>query len=201
MEATTHYSIIKLFNAIHPLSEVSKNFLKSKIKVERYKKKVVLTQMGAVTRQLYFIRKGMIKSYTLNNNNKNVLWVTYDNEPAVAISSFFYQLPSQEILECVEDTIVESIDYETLQYMIENFPDINKIYHHFILDFFVKTDAKIRLLKIPNSRERFEEFIRLNQHHYKDYIKRIPKHILASVLNMRPETLSRIITETGNNLI
>jgi len=129
MDATTHYSIIKLFNAIHPLSEDSKNFLKSKIKVERYKKKVVLTQMGAVTRQLYFIRKGMIKSYTLNNHNKNVLWVTYDNEPAVAISSFFYQLPSQEILECVEDTIVESIDYETLQYMIENFPDINKINH------------------------------------------------------------------------
>ena len=101
----------------------------------------------------------------------------------------------------MEDTIVESIDYETLQYMIENFPDINKIYHHFILDFFVKTDAKIRLLKIPNSRERFEEFIRLNQHHCKDYIRRIPKHILASLLNMRPETLSRIITETKNNLI
>ena len=77
----------------------------------------------------------MVKSYNRYNNKEVVAWVTYDQEPAVAVSSFFKQTPSHEILECVEDTIVERIDYKALQEMIQLYPDLNAIYHHFILDF------------------------------------------------------------------
>jgi len=114
MNSLNQYTTVRIFKTIHPLSDKSTLGLTSKINVEHYKKGAVLTDIGEVASSLYFIRKGMVKSYNRYNNKEVVAWVTYDQEPVVAVSSFFKQTPSHEILEYVEDTIVERIDYKAI---------------------------------------------------------------------------------------
>lgn len=65
--------------------------------------------------------------------------------------------------------------------------------HNFIIEKQLSNfELRVFMSRIPNSRDRYDYYLE----HYPDgYIERIPKKVFASLLAVRPETLSRIVAE------
>lgn len=183
---------INFFESIHPISEEAKDFLRKNIQLRQYKKGDSIVKEGEVMDDLMLIREGMIRSYLNYRQNEVTTWVNWEGELVTSVSSFFDKSPSLKSLDCIESTIVEVMNYEQFRELIESFPEMQKI-HNFIIEKQLSNfELRVFMSRIPNSRDRYDYFL---QHYPDEYIERIPKKVFASLLAIRPETLSRIVAE------
>jgi hypothetical protein len=56
--------------------------------------------------------------------------------------------------------------------------------------YYLSSEFRSFMARIPNARDRFEYFKSFT---HQEILNRLPKKYLASLLNIRPETLSRLV--------
>ena len=102
--------------------------------------------------------------------------------------SFHYRTPSNAVLETIEPTVLFSISYDSLQQLYEQFPKAERLGRLLISDLFVKTDDRFFNQLMQNTRERFLDYVRTHP----QMLQRVPQKYIASFLNIKPETFSRL---------
>lgn len=189
---TTKYNnffSIVLLNSILPLSKSLNKFLSHNLKSSYYKKGEFIIRNGEVCDRLHIIRKGLVRGYFNYENNEITTWVSVDNEMATSISGFFKKKPALENIECLEDTYTESISHHDLQFALQNFKDMEHLYRILMEHYYLHAEYRAFLVRIPKAKDRYAYFL---QNNHQEIVKRLSKKHLASLLNIRPETLSRI---------
>ena len=186
-----HLFTIVLLNAIHPLSKSLNSFLSHALKTSYFKKGDFIIKNGEVCDRLHLIRKGLVRGYFNYENTEITTWVSVDNEMVTSISGFFKKTPARENIECLEDTYTESISHHDLHFTLENFKEMELLYRILMQQYYQNAECRAFMVRIPTAKGRYEHFLQTN---YTEIIKRLPKKYLASLLNMRPETLSRLET-------
>lgn len=179
-------------NKILPLPKNAMEEFNSLIDVNIHAKNEIVLKKGAVSDKLYYIRSGLLHSSIIVNGKKLSNWVNWEGDVAISIASFFNQSPSKEQIDCLEDTILESITYKNLQYIVEKYSELRIIYTHFLENYLSRTDHRVIIARIPNSVDRLNYFLK---YYDREFFNRVPKGILASILNIRPETLSRLLAK------
>jgi CRP-like cAMP-binding protein len=84
--------------------------------------------------------------------------------------------------------VVVSIRYEQVQFVLENVPCAEKIGREMMTYLFIKKDARYFTQLNNTVRQRFLYY--LQQH--PQMVQRVPQKILASYLEIKPETFSRL---------
>ncbi|CAH8281737.1 CRP-like cAMP-binding protein [Mariniflexile fucanivorans] len=193
MPTTTynHLFSIVLLNSIHPLSKSLNKFLSNALKSSHYKKGDYILRQGEVCDRLHIIRKGLVRGYFNYENNEITTWVSVDSEMVTSISGFFKKEPALENIECLEDTYTESISHHDLNFALENFKEMACLYRILLEEYYMHAEYRAFMVRIPTAKDRYSYFL---QNNHPEIIKRLSKKHLASLLNMRPETLSRIET-------
>ncbi|PQV49468.1 CRP-like cAMP-binding protein [Jejuia pallidilutea] len=180
---------IVLLNSIQPLSESLNKFLSSSLKSQHFKKNEILVNEGEVCKYIYVIRKGLIRGFFNYKKKQITNWVSVDGEMVTSISGYFKNEPAQENIQCLEDTYAECISYEDFHFALKNFKEMEALSRIILEKYYLFAEYRAFASRIPSSKGRYEYFIKNN---HPEIIKRTPKKYLASLLNMRPETLSRI---------
>ncbi|HTI91746.1 MAG TPA: hypothetical protein VL727_14230, partial [Puia sp.] len=75
-----------------------------------------------------------------------------------------------------------------LEQMYDQFPKIERLGRLLISELFVKKDSRYFDQLNKNTRERFLEYIRTHP----QMMQRVPQKYIASYLNIKPETFSRL---------
>lgn len=163
--------------------------LKKITSVKSFKKKEIIHQQGQVQKHLAFLVKGAIRFYYVDNEGsqhtfefalENVLIGNYkgvidrDEAPAFA--------------ETTEDTVLVAIYRDHFLAFLEQFPRYYSVVTTIMGSALVDMDLRDKLLRIPSSRERYQEFCELRP----ELITRIPLTHIASYLNMALGTLSKV---------
>lgn len=182
------FSIV-LLNSISPLSREVNKFLSNKLVCKQYKKGDFLVRNGDMCDRLHIIRKGLIRGYFNYEDKEVTTWVSVDNEFVTSISGYFKKEPALENIQCLEDTYTESISYNDMRFAIENFKEMSKIHRVLLEEYYVQAEHRSFMARIPTAIGRYEHFLKISNSQILD---RLPKKYLASLLNMRPETLSRL---------
>lgn len=182
------FSIV-LLNSISPLSREVNKFLSNKLVCKQYKKGDFLVRNGDMCDRLHIIRKGLIRGYFNYEDKEVTTWVSVDNEFVTSISGYFKKEPALENIQCLEDTFTESISYSDMRFAIENFKEMSKIHRVLLEEYYVQAEYRSFMARIPTAIGRYEYFLKISNSQILD---RLPKKYLASLLNMRPETLSRL---------
>ncbi|GAA4230398.1 Crp/Fnr family transcriptional regulator [Postechiella marina] len=182
------FSIV-LLNSISPLSREVNKFLSNKLVCKQYKKGDFLVRNGDMCDRLHVIRKGLIRGYFNYEDKEVTTWVSVDNEFVTSISGYFKKEPALENIQCLEDTFTESISYDDMRFAIENFKEMSKIHRVLLEEYYVQAEHRSFIARIPTAIGRYEHFLKISNSQILD---RLPKKYLASLLNMRPETLSRL---------
>ena len=139
-------------------------------------------------RYLNIIAWGLALKYLPVRNREITVQLASEGHIIHSELSFHYRTPSSAVIETIEPTAFFSISYDSLQQLYEQFPKAEHLGRRLISDLFVKKDNHYYNQLIKNTRERFLEYV----HTHPQMLQRVPQKYIASYLNIKPETFSRL---------
>ncbi len=144
---------------------------------------------GEICHNSFFIEKGLVRSYTINNGEESTSWLLHEFQCMTSIISFNMQIPSMETVETLEPTTLATISYDDLTRLGMNHAKFSYCLYKIYAMMNVLRESQNQLLKLLDVNSRFRRLLLKDA----QMVNRSPLRILASFLNMKPETLSRII--------
>ena len=180
--------ILQLLCAIHALSPECVDHLRKVVKFQKVKKGAFLLKPGHINDRLFFIKKGLLRCYYLMNDRELTDWFFWEGDAVVSIDSYYDQKPSKDFIQAIEDGEVYWISEKDLEYIYNAFPEFN----------YVGRVLTTKYLRVWHRLARRIRFLRREQR-YKlivaeqpEIFLRVPLNVLATYLDMSPETLSRL---------
>jgi len=170
------------------LSDEDIELIKSHCTVRSCDRRVRLTDLGEVEQNLYFVAKGMIRKYFLKDEEEVITHITVEGEALASGASFFSQQPSRYIIDTVEPSVLVTFSREQFFRLVQSHKKWQKLARLLMTEFLVKKEYWLIDSIRYTPRERFLEFMQTRP----DLIQRVPQKYLASYLNIKPETFSRL---------
>lgn len=181
-------SLIKTLNGISILSEKLQEQIKTLLIEEQFPRNSLLLKSGQVSQRIFFIKKGFIRAFYHKNGNQYTSWFMGEGEIIVSVYSFFSRNPSFENIEVLEDCVVQSINWDELQYLYKNFPEFNLTGRLITELYYIKSEERAINLQTLSAKERYEHLLNT----YPSILQRASLGQIASFLGIKQETLSRI---------
>jgi len=153
-----------------------------------FDKKTILLQKGDVEDHLNVVVKGLVRKFIRVRGNEITLQLATEGHMIQSEVSFHMRTPSDVILEALEPAALVSMDYQAVQDALEKIPNAEQLGRLIITYMFIKKDARYYSQLKNTTRERFLEYMTQHPH----MLQRVPQKILASYLNIKPETFSRL---------
>jgi CRP-like cAMP-binding protein len=180
--------LLSLLNNIHPLSPSLYQFLAEKLKFQTISKKDFLLEAGRISRYIYFIKKGLLRCYYLEEGHEVCSKFMKEGDIAISASSFFLQKLSAEYIQAIEDSVLWYICYDDLQYIYSNFMEFNIISRVITTKSYLLSEQRLNFIRMKQAADRYKMML----DHFPELILRVPAKYIASYLGIAEETLSRI---------
>jgi len=158
------------------------------LEIRRFDKRKTLVGQGEIDDYLNIVIKGLVRKYIHSEKGEITLQLATEGHFIQSEISFHHREPSQVIVEAIEPTIVVSIRYDHMQDAFNKIPGAETLGQSIVMQMFIKKDARYFDQLKKTTRERFLEYIDNHPH----MLQRVPQKILASYLNIKPETFSRL---------
>jgi CRP-like cAMP-binding protein len=158
------------------------------LEVRHFDKKQQLVKVGEVENYLNFVVKGLARKYFCKGNAEVITQIARESDIISSTVSFLSGGPSTYIVETIEPSTFLSLSRQHVEKLYKESPRIERLGRLIITHFFLqKEEWEHECLRL-DTRERLIRFIRNNP----DFMERVPQKYLASYLNMKPETFSRL---------
>lgn len=160
--------------------------------VKKMKKDEFVLRQGEFCKHTFFIEKGLLRQYSLDNKGKeHILSFAPENWFVTDRESAYFNLPSAYFIQALEESTVVMLDetfFQLLSKKIKTFTDFNnRLLHNHIRHL----QGRINLLLSATAEDRYLQFINM----YPDILLRVPQTMVASYLGITPESLSRVRRE------
>lgn len=173
--------------SLHQLRELEPFYTES-----FYKKGAVLLKRGEVCEHIFFVEKGLLRAYTLDDNGKeHIIQFATENWFISDRSSVFFNEPSTFYIEAVEETQTVILHRDFTQKAAEISVAFQQYNERLLQIHIYQLQSRINLLLGASAEERYLSFIQL----YPDLLLRVPQLMIASYLGITPESLSRVRKE------
>lgn len=181
--------ILKGFFPNIDFTKEEERYFKSLWSIKTFDQYDLITEAGKIERCFYIVLDGVQAIYLLNEKGeKVVLGFSYSGSPSGAFDSFIQQTPSKTFLEALKPSKLLAISRSDYDSMFKKYPRFYTWGHHFFQDIlFGRLSREVELLTLT-AEQRYVAFMQ----RCPDELKVIPQKYLASYLNMKPETFSRL---------
>ena len=163
--------------------------LEKRLVSKTLEKNEYLIKEGQVIRHLPFINKGLMANYRIDENgDQHVIQIRGTEYWLGDIYSFFSRNPTTFNIRAYQPTELLLINHETLDFITKKHPVYERYFRLAIQNAYVETLNQVFNLHSLSAEERYLELIK----NYPTLINDIPHYLIASYLNIRPQSLSRI---------
>jgi CRP-like cAMP-binding protein len=180
--------LYKYLSQFISFSDEEFEFLKQNSAQKSFRKKEFFIRAGDVEQHLYFISSGIIRQYFIQGKHQVTTDLIAEGTITGSVSSFFTGKPSHYFLEAMEPVSVLTISKEKLEALYKSDVKWERFGRILTTHFLLQQEKHILENICSTVRERFFHFIDTNQ----ELLQRIPQKYLASYLNIKPETFSRL---------
>ena len=154
----------------------------------QFEKKTILTKPGEVEDYMYFITSGLVRKYFLKKDQEIITHIVKEGGILGSGESFLTGEPSRYFVETLEPTLAFAISRQKLEEMYKSSKKWEKLGRIITTQYFLVQEMRLMDNIRFSTRERFVKFMKENT----DLIQRVPQKYLASYLNIKPETFSRL---------
>ena len=152
----------------------------------------VLLREGQVCNKYYFIFKGSIRSFGLENGREINVKFYFEDDTAADFASFRSEQPSNFYFIAMEDSIVYYATKTEAIPVLNDGATFERFLFRFFQQLFLKEEEHSNSFKLMSPEERYNFLLE----HKPEYLQRIPMVHLASYLGISRETLTRIRQRT-----
>lgn len=170
------------------LSRADFDLIMPMLELRTFDKKTFLVQQGEVDSYLNIVLKGMVRKYVVAPKGEITIQLATEGHLVQSEISFHKRIPSDVILETLESSVLVSVHYDYIQRALETLPGAEALGRAIITQMFIKKDNRYMEQLNITTRERFLQYMTNHPH----MLQRVPQKILASYLNIKPETFSRL---------
>lgn len=158
------------------------------LELRTYDKKTYVVQQGEVDNYLNIVLKGMVRKYVRAPKGEVTIQLATEGHLVQSEISFTKRIPSDVILETLESSVLVSVHYDNVEYALKNMPGAEALARSIVTQMFIKKDNRYMEQLNITTRERFLQYMTNHPH----MLQRVPQKVLASYLNIKPETFSRL---------
>lgn len=159
------------------------------ISLKNVSKSDFLLKEGDVCSHFFFVEKGLLRLYALNEEGKeNILQFATENWIVSDRGSVYFQQPSTYYIDAVEDTLVIMLDEDFINKVSKINTDFRRKNEHLLQKHIRQLYKRISQLLGASAKRRYLDFVNM----YPDIMLRVPQWMIASYLGITPESLSRV---------
>jgi CRP-like cAMP-binding protein len=154
-----------------------------------FDKKTMLLEEGNICRHLFFITKGLVKTYFIDRNGHEVIinfasenwWIT-------DIHSFEENKASRLYIEAMEDTECLGITVQDQYALFDKVPKLERFFRMLLQKHTGALQDRLFEQIAATAEDRYDSFLE----RYQNLQNRLPQHQIANYIGVSPEFLSRI---------
>ncbi|MGL5272121.1 MAG: Crp/Fnr family transcriptional regulator [Phocaeicola sp.] len=178
----------KLSLLISPLTKEGVHALAGILQKKKCKKGEVVLAEGEVCHSIIFVEKGLFRQFYYKHGKELTEHISYEQGVIICLESYFKQEPSRLMVEALESGVVWFLPKEKFDELIEQYTDICKMYRKMLERSLIESQIKADAMRFESAQERYSNL----QKRHPEILKRAPLVFIASLLQMTPETLSRV---------
>lgn len=177
------------FNRYVEFSNKEIDTIFDKVIVKKFKKKDYLLQQGKICKIKFFITKGLVRSFYIDNKgNEKIVQFAIENWWVTNFESFVKNTPSSCSIQAIEDTTSLIINREDLEQLYVTIPKLERVFRIITENMLIALQRRNQFYLKLTSKERY--FFLMNS--IPDFVQRVPQYMIASYLEITPEYLSEI---------
>jgi len=162
--------------------------LLSYCEIRQVDKRTILVKEGEVDNYLNMVVKGLVMKYVRVKKDDMILQLATEGHVIHSEISFLTRTPSLVFVETLEPTIMVSLTYDKMEEALNKFPQGERLGRLILTGMYVKKEESRYFRLLRSARERFLDYVNSHPH----MLQRVPQKYLASYLNIKPETFSRM---------
>lgn len=150
--------------------------------------KTILLQEGKVSKTMFFIEKGCLRTWVNNDGKEITTQFFFENHTVSSIESFITRQPSLYSIESLEPCILQTLSQKDFNSVVENSSEIKKIFDDHLFKRLLQGQKLFYSYLKNTPQQRYVELIE----HYPHIVQRVAQHYIASYLGITSVSLSRI---------
>jgi CRP-like cAMP-binding protein len=171
-----------------PIGDAAWVDLERRLSTRSFAKGDLLVKPGDVSNYVSFILQGKARLFYPQEGREVIVGVFFENEFVTDYDSFLSRKPSRVYVEFLDATSVVELHYHDVQQLYDLYPELQR-YGRLIAENLYKTLSEtIASMMLDNPEIRYQ---RLQQHHPR-LLTELPQYMVASLLGITPEALSRL---------
>ncbi|MER3373791.1 MAG: Crp/Fnr family transcriptional regulator [Allomuricauda sp.] len=189
-----HQLILDNVSRFIDLTELEKQKYISLLTEVKIKKKSFLMQAGEITKYEYFVTKGCLKVYTLDEEGApHISMFAVEDYWTGDLTSFITKEPSRYFIKATEDSELLGISKTNYDLLFQEIPKFERfyriLYQRSLISYIRRSNHGISL----TAEERYIEF----KKKYPKIVNRITQKDLAGYIGITPEFMSKIISKVN----
>ena len=190
----SHILILNNVARFIDLSELEKQKYLSLLTEIEIKKKAFLMQAGDIAKYEYFIAKGCLKVYTIDEDGApHISMFAVEDYWTGDMASFMTKEPTNYFIKATEDSLLLGISRANYELLFQEIPKFERfyrmLYQKSLVSYIRRSNHAISL----TAEERYIEF----KKKYPKIVNRITQKDLAGYIGITPEFMSKIITKVN----
>ena len=161
----------------------------------KYRKGERILDEGDVCRGMLYIEKGMTRQFYFKYDKDLTEHIGYEGGMIMCLESLLKQEPTRLMIEALEPTIGWEINKLEMDALASKSTGIALLYRKIFEFSLIESQIKADTLRFEPAHERYNKLLQLHP----EILKRAPLVYVASLLQMTPETLSRVRSASLNS--
>lgn len=171
------------------LTAEEQTFFTSLLQPKKLRKKQLLVTAGEECRYEYFVNKGCLRQYYLDDKGmEHILMFAPEDWWISDMYGFINHKPALTTIEAVEETEVLALDRDTYEELVKQVPQFERFFRIILQRAFVSNQRRLIESMTLAAAQRYDNFVQ----QYPSLEQRLSQKQIASYLGITPESLSRV---------
>ena len=168
------------------------DLLESILVAKKYAKNEKILDEGEVCENIDWIGKGLVRQYYYKNGKELTEYMATENTICMCIESLFREQPTRLQMMAIEPTVLYCLPKAKLEAVAMKSVNIQILYRKILEESLILSQIHADMLRFESAIDRYRKLVKSSP----QLVLRAPLVYIASYLQMTPETLSRVRTQT-----